>query len=159
MSAVRALLAILGAGLCLGGCSNPRATFERVVFADPAKPYLGMSKAQVIACAGKPAGSFTHGTTEMMTYHYNGAGPVPAPEPAKPAASDQKGPLGGPKSNKIYDCDASMAFEADHLVRVTFAPRLAISPYTEKTDPKTHERTYVTPPPPCAFSLPNCAPH
>lgn len=159
MSVVREVVAILAAGLCVGACSNPRATFERVVLADPAKPYLGMSKAQIIACAGKPAGNYTHGTGETLTYHYSGAGPVPAPEKEKPDASEKKGPLGRPKSDKTYECNASMVFEADHLIRVTFAPRLAISPYTEKTDPKTHEKVYVTPPPPCNFSLPNCAPH
>jgi hypothetical protein len=77
--------------------------------------------------------------------------------PSAEKSDAPKGPLGGPKSDKTYECNASMVFEADHLIRVTFAPREAISPYTEKTDPKTHEKAYVTPPKPCVFSLPNCA--
>jgi hypothetical protein len=153
MGAVRILLAILVAGLSLGACQAPVATFERTMLGDPAKPYLGMTKAEIIACAGTPAGSYATGTGETITYHYSGAGPVPSA-----AKSDApKGPLGKPKSDKNYDCNASLAFEADHLVRVTFAPVGVVSPYTEKSDPKTHEKAYVTPPKPCVFSLPNCA--
>jgi hypothetical protein len=153
MSAVRTLLAILAAGLGVGACAAPMATIERTVMGDPAKPYFGMTKAEIIACAGRPSGSYTHGTGETFTYHYSGAGPVPSA--AKSDAS--KAPLGKPKSDKNYDCNASLAFEADHLVRVTFAPVGVVSPYTEKSDPKTHEKAYVTPPKPCVFSLPNCA--
>ena len=153
MRAGTALLAILAAGLCLGACQAPMATFERTVLGDPAKPYLGMSKAEIVACAGKPAGSYPHGTGETLTYHYSGAGPVPSSE----TSDAPKGPLGGPKSDKNYECNASIVFEADHMIRVTFAPREAISPYTEKKDPKTGVKAYVTPPKPCVFSLPNCA--
>ncbi|MGC2410022.1 MAG: hypothetical protein WA441_08545 [Methyloceanibacter sp.] len=155
MSAVRTLLAILAAGLGVGACAAPMATIERTVMGDPAKPYFGMTKAEIIACAGRPSGSYTHGTGETLTYHYSGAGPVPSPEKEK--SDEPKGPLGPPKSDKNYECNASMVFDADHLIRVTFAPREAISPYKEKKDPKTGEMVYVTPPKPCVFSLPNCA--
>jgi hypothetical protein len=153
MNAVRGLVAILVAGLSLGACQAPVATFERTMLGDPAKPYLGMTKAQIIACAGTPAGSYPRDTGETITYHYSGAGPVPSAE----KSDAPKGPLGKPKSDKTYECNASLVFEADHLVRVTFAPREVVSPYAEKKDPKTGEKAYVTPPKPCVFSLPNCA--
>ena len=48
--------------------------------ADPAKPYLGMSKEAIIACAGEPYAKYKSGAeAETLTYHYSGAGPVPAP--------------------------------------------------------------------------------
>jgi hypothetical protein len=48
--------------------------------ADPAKPYLGMSKEAIIACAGEPYAKYRSGAeAETLTYHYSGAGPVPAP--------------------------------------------------------------------------------
>jgi hypothetical protein len=47
--------------------------------ADPAKPYLGMSKEAIIACAGEPYAKYKSGAeAETLTYHYSGAGPVPA---------------------------------------------------------------------------------
>jgi hypothetical protein len=46
--------------------------------ADPAKPYLGMSRDEVIACAGAPYAKYKSGAeAETLTYHYSGAGPVP----------------------------------------------------------------------------------
>ena len=46
--------------------------------ADPARPYLGMSKDAVVACAGEPYGRYKSGSNaETLTYHYSGAGPVP----------------------------------------------------------------------------------
>jgi hypothetical protein len=48
--------------------------------ADPARPYLGMSKEAIIACAGEPYAKYRSGAeAETLTYHYSGAGPVPAP--------------------------------------------------------------------------------
>jgi hypothetical protein len=48
--------------------------------ADPARPYLGMSKEAIIACAGEPYAKYKSGAeAETLTYHYSGAGPVPAP--------------------------------------------------------------------------------
>ncbi len=51
---------------------------ERTISGDPAKPYVGMTKEQVIACAGKPAGRYGTTSGETLVYHYSGAGPVPA---------------------------------------------------------------------------------
>ena len=154
MRAVRSLLAILTAGLSVSACQAPVQTFERTFLADPAKPYIGMTKEQIVACAGKPSGSYGTTAGETLIYHYSGAGPVPNTTPAK--SDEPKGPLGKPKSDKTWKCSASLAFEGGKLARVTFAPRDAVSPYEKKKDPKTGKKEYVTPPEPCNFSLPNC---
>jgi hypothetical protein len=154
MSAVRAASAILVAGLCLCACQAPMATLERTISGDPAKPYLGMTKDQVIACAGKPSGSYGTTSGETLVYHYSGAGPVPSAAKEKP---DQKNPFAKSKSEKNWDCSASLSFEGGQLTRVNFAPRGVVSPYEKKKDPKTGEKVTVTPPPPCNFSLPNCS--
>jgi len=157
MRVVRAMLAILAAGLGASSCQAPRATFERTFF-DPAKPYVGMTKEQVIACAGAPAGRYNTNTGETLVYHYSGAGPVPTAAPKK--QDDAKAnPFGSKKSDKNYDCNASLVFEGGRLTRVSFAPRLAVSPYETKKDPKTREKVPVEQPKPCSFSLPNCAGH
>ena len=58
--------------LCASGIAAAR---------DPAAPYLGMTKAQILACAGEPHSRFKSGAAkETLTYHYSGAGPVPVPE-------------------------------------------------------------------------------
>jgi hypothetical protein len=157
MRVVRAMLAILAAGLGASSCQAPRATFERTFF-DPAKPYVSMTKEQVIACAGAPAGRYNTNTGETLVYHYSGAGPVPTAAPKK--QDDAKAnPFGSKKSDKNYDCNASLVFEGGRLTRITFAPRLAVSPYETKKDPKTREKVPVEQPKPCSFSLPNCAGH
>jgi hypothetical protein len=51
------MLAILAAGLGASGCGR-RCRFVRNFLADPAKPYVGMTKKQVIACAGTPSGRY-----------------------------------------------------------------------------------------------------
>lgn len=158
MRAVQSLLTILAASLLVSGCQSPKATFERTFLPDPAKPYVGMTKEQVIACAGAPAGRYNTNTGETLVYHYSGAGPVPTAAPKK--QDDAKAnPFGSKKSDKNYDCNASLVFEGGRLTRVTFAPRLAVSPYETKKDPKTREKVPVEQPKPCSFSLPNCAGH
>ena len=155
MRVVRSLLTILAASLLVSACQAPVQTFERTFLADPAKPYVGMTKEQIIACAGTPAGRYNTNTGETLVYHYSGAGPVPQAAPKKDE-SKQTSPFGKKKSDKDYDCNASLVFEGGRLTRVTFAPRLAVSPYETKTDPKTHEKVPVEQPKPCSFSLPNC---
>jgi hypothetical protein len=158
MRVALALLAISAVGFCLVGCQAPKQTFERVVYGDPGKPYLGMSKEQIIACAGQPSGSYSSNTGETLTYHYSGAGPVPS-APKKQDDSKQANPVAPKKSDKNYDCSASLYFEGGHLAHVNFAPRLVVSPYKEVNDPKTGEKKPVPQPTPCTFSLPNCAAH
>ena len=155
MRAVRSLLTILAASLLVSGCQSPKATFERTFLPDPAKPYVGMTKEQIVACAGRPAGRYNTDTGETLVYHYSGDGPVPQAAPKKDE-SKQTNPFGKKNSDKDYDCNASLVFEGGRLTRVTFAPRLAVSPYETKTDPKTHEKVPVEQPKPCSFSLPNC---
>ena len=93
-----------------------------------------------------------------MVYRYNGDGPIPG---ANKSTDKKKKDAGGSvftkKSTGDWTCNASLVFDADHLVRVTYAANGVVSPYTERKDSKTGERTYVTPPKPCVFSLPNCA--
>ena len=155
MCTARLVLAILAAGLGVSACQSPKATFERTFLPDPAKPYVGMTKEQIVACAGTPAGRYNTDTGETLVYHYSGAGPVPQAAPKKDE-SKQTNPFGKKNSDKDYDCNASLVFEGGRLTRVTFAPRLAVSPYETKTDPKTHEKVPVEQPKPCSFSLPNC---
>ncbi len=155
MSRALAPFAVLAIGLALGGCQSPRATFEAAIKGDPAKPYLGMTKEQVVACAGNPAGRYGIASGETLVYHYSGAGPVPSAA-VKQKSTDPQNPFGKSKSEKNWDCSASLTFEAGRLTRVNFAPRLVVGPYEKKKDPKTGEKVTVTPPPPCNFSLPNC---
>jgi hypothetical protein len=131
----------------------------RIVSGDPARPYLGKSKTEIIACAGLPFGSYKTKTGENLTYHYSGAGPVPG---AQPEEKEKKsgGLFGGSKKkdDENYKCVATMTFENDRLVSVNHAPRDAVSPYATKEDKKTGEKIPVPMPEPCAFSLPRCSP-
>jgi hypothetical protein len=138
----------------LVGCQAPLATLETAMSEDPAKLYLGMTKAEIIACAGAPASTYAHHTGETLVYRYSGAGPVPGAEKKK--EEKEGSPFSRKKSDKKWTCSASLVFEGGKLARLTFAHKDVVSPYEQKKDPKTGEKTYVTPPPPCAFSLPNC---
>lgn len=93
----RGLLAASAAALLLAGCqAPPSATYNRFVYGDPAKDWLGMSKQQIIACAGSPYSSFHQGTTETLSYHYNGAGPTPdQQQQSKKKASGDAGTSAG----------------------------------------------------------------
>ena len=69
---------VLAAGLA--GLIGSALLIVAAFAADPAKPYLGMSKEAIIACAGEPHAKFKSGAdAETLTYRYSGAGPVPAP--------------------------------------------------------------------------------
>ena len=135
----------------IAGGSDRRALRERLSVAEadlgahflptPTKPYIGMTKEQVVACAGKPSGSYGTTAGETLTYHYSGAGPVPTATPAK--SDEPKGPLGKPKSDKTWKCSASLSFEGGKLARVSFAPRDVVSPYEKKKDPKTGKKDDV----------------
>ena len=163
MSAIRIALAIAGTGLIMAACASPRQSFERVVYGDPAKPYLGKTKAEIIACAGPPAGSFLRDSGETLTYHYSGPGPVPGAAPPKKEAKEAKdadakpGIFGGKKQDKSWKCVASLTFENDRLTHVTFAPHDVVSIYAEKKDAKTGVKSPAPQPEPCTFVLPNCA--
>ena len=159
MRVANVLLAILAVGDAnLGGCQAPKQTFERTFLPDPAKPYIGMTKEQVLACAGTPSNSYGIAKGETLVYHYSGAGPVPTAN-NKQKSDQSKNPLSKPKSDKNWKCGASLVFEDGKLARVTFAPNGVVGPYDTKKDSKTGEKVPVAQPDPCTFSLPNCGAH
>ena len=56
---------------------------------DPAAPYLGMTQAEIVACAGEPHARYRSGAeAETLTYRYRGEGPVPAEPGAIQRLSD-----------------------------------------------------------------------
>src|SRR6188472_1565171 len=68
--------------LCASGIAAAR---------DPGAPYLGMTEAQIIVCAGEPHSRLKSGAKkETLTYHYSGAGPVPVP--AQEPNAEEKNP-------------------------------------------------------------------
>src|SRR5262245_1785820 len=69
-------------GLCAGNAAAK----------DPAAPYLGMTIAEIIACAGEPHSRFESGPgKETLTFRYNGAGPVPGDKSSEKKSDDKKG--------------------------------------------------------------------
>jgi hypothetical protein len=158
--AIRSSVARIIAALLLAACVG---LVSAAYGADPAQPYLGMSKEEIIACAGEPYATIKKGAeTESLTYHYSGAGPVPSPPGEKRKKSkfsfldDKK----DKKKDKDWTCTASLVFESGRLVRVTFAHKEVRSPYAwqSEKDPKKAEAMRKEEVPTCAFSLPNCAP-
>jgi hypothetical protein len=159
------LFLLAGAGLTAGLITLAQAR-------DPAAPYLGMSQAEVVACAGDPHSRFRSGTNaETMTYHYSGEGPVPA-EPAKTGEKDKSkdkdkkssiadlfGGKKGKKKDKDWTCSASLKFEDGKLVSVNFAHKDVRSPYEwqAEKDPEKQEELRKKELPTCTFSLPRCA--
>ena len=98
--------------LCASGIAAAR---------DPAAPYLGMTKAQILACAGEPHSRFKSGAEkETLTYHYSGAGPVPVPA-QEPNAEEKKSEEKEPKS--IFSKRASLANSRRKRTRPGPAPR------------------------------------
>jgi hypothetical protein len=154
----------LAACLMAAGCASPTTTFKNIAYGDPASAYLGMTKSEVIACAGQPHSRYPAAEgSEILTYHYNGAGPVPEPEKKsgdKDAKKDKpKGLFGGASSKKgEWTCTASLVFENDRLSRVSFAHKDVDSPYAwqSEDDPKKQEEMRAAGVPTCTFSLPNC---
>jgi hypothetical protein len=132
-----------------------------------AAPYLGMTEAQIIACAGEPHSRFKSGAeTKTLTYHYSGAGPVPA---EKSKDEEKKSEEMEPKSifsklkekeDKNWTCSASLFFQNNKLVRVTFAHKDVRSPYQwqHEKNPEKAEKMRREGVPTCTFSLPRCAP-
>jgi hypothetical protein len=166
MHLLRALLPTFAASLLVASCANPAATLKHIAYGDPAAPYLGMSKTDIIACAGPPHSRYQSGAgTETLTYHYDGAGPVPgeAPKAGEDKSEEKKkGLLGGiKKDDKGWTCTASMVFENDHLIRVNFAHKDVNSPYAYQGGQSEKERAKnaaqgPTEQPTCTFSLPRC---
>jgi hypothetical protein len=126
-----------------GGGSGPSDAIQQLSRVDYSKPYIGMSKSEVLRCAGQPRSRIPAGkTTETLVYHYSGSGPVPS---------------SGDKKEKAT-CTASMTFEKDVLVRVSYAHMQSRSPYAwqSEDDPKKAEEMRREAVPTCVFSLPRC---
>ncbi len=171
MRAFQVLLASLAAALLAASCANPAATLKEIAYGDPTKPYLGMSKQDVLACAGQPHSDYeSGGGGETLTYHYSGAGPVPGeakkPDDKKKDDDKQKpkgGLLGGLKKDddKGWTCTASFVFADDHVVKINFAHRDVDSPYAYQGGKSEEERAKNAAKgpgevPTCTFSLPRC---
>jgi hypothetical protein len=153
---------LVGAGLCAGLITSAPAR-------DPAAPYLGMTKDEILACAGEPHARLKMGANaETLTYRYSGAGPVPA-EATKPGEKDKSkdkkssiadlfGDKKGKKKDKDWTCSASLKFEDGKLVSVNFAHKDVRSPYEwqAEKDPIKQEAKRKEEMPTCTFSLPRC---
>jgi len=130
---------------------------------DPAAPYLGMTQAEIIACAGEPHARYRSGANaETLSYRYSGAGPVPA-EPGKTEKKKKKSIADvfgdkKKKKNKNWTCSASLVFERGKLVSVSYAHKDVRSPYAwqSEKDPKKQEAMRKEKVPTCTFSLPRC---
>ena len=155
---VRLAFAASIVSLCASGVAAAR---------DPGAPYLGMTEAQIIACAGEPHSRFKSGAEkETLTYHYSGVGPVPAEkrkvEEKKSEERESKSIFSKfkKKDDKNWTCSASLIFENHKLVRVTFAHKDVRSPYQwqSEKDPAKAEKMRKEGVPTCTFSLPRCAP-
>jgi hypothetical protein len=163
------ILPSLAAAALLASCATavqgPSDVVKQITRSDPTGPYLGMTKAEVIACAGQPHSRYGGASGETLTYHYSGAGPVPAPEKTSGDKDEKKekpkgifGGVGGNKDKGNWDCTASFAFEGDRLVRINFAHKDVESPYAWQKikDPEKAEKAREAGVPTCSFSLPNC---
>jgi hypothetical protein len=161
IQAVLAVTLLSVMALSFASCANPSATLTNVMAGDPAKPYLGRTKTQIIACAGFPSASIETTTGEVLTYRYSGAGPVPGAAKKTDKNSKKKGLFGGGasgRSDKDWTCSASLTFQHNRLVRVRFAHKDVDSPYAyqSESDPKKAEEMRKAKAPTCTFSLPNC---
>ena len=163
MHPVRAILTALLPALLLGACggATPQSTLKSIAYGDPAKDYLGMTKAEVIACAGEPHSTYKSGAAaETLTYHYSGAGPVPSEAPRADEKKKKPDFFGGDKKkeDENWTCSASLVFEDDRLARVSFSHKDVRSPYDwqAEKDPKRAEAMRQEDVPTCPFSLPRC---
>jgi hypothetical protein len=136
-----AVLALSAAG-CGGGFSGPEQAIKDLTRVDYGKPYIGMSRQQVLKCAGQPRSRIpASGGAETLVYHYKGAGPVPGGTP------------------KDATCTASLTFKHGTLIRVNYAHKEGRSPYAwqAEKDPEKQAQMKRQPLPTCVFSLPRCA--
>ena len=139
-AAVVAALTVFAAG-CGGGFSGPEQAIQDLTRVDYGKPYVGMSKQQVLQCAGQPRSRIpASGGAETLVYHYKGAGPVPG---------------GTPKDST---CTASLTFQGGTLIRVSYSHKEGRSPYAwqAEKDPEKQAQMKREGTPSCVFSLPRC---
>jgi hypothetical protein len=166
--AAAGLAASLGAALMLASCGGqgPVSLVTSLAEGDPTKPYIGMTLAEITACAGMPHSRYDAGDSEVLTYHYSGEGPVPT-KPADDKKSDKNNDNDKnkpslfsvkKKDEQDWDCTASFVFQNDHLVRIDYAHKDVRSPYQWQSvrDQKAAEQMREQGVPTCHFSLPNC---
>jgi hypothetical protein len=149
----------LALGLTACAYSGPNDAFKRLTTVDQSKPYIGMTKEEVLACAGPPHSLYGSGpNSETLTYHYDGDGPVPSSGGEKKKSSSGFLSFGKKKGGGDWTCTASLVFENDKLVRVSYANKDVRSPYQwqHEKDPKKREELKDEPVPTCNFSLPRC---
>lgn len=157
MALAGVVLAACLAGL-LAGCasgSGPEDAYKQLIRVDHSKPYIGMSKAEVLKCAGQPRARLpASGGAETLVYHYSGAGPVPSGGGEKKSSN----PFSKKKKKGEADCTASLVFENDRLIRVSYAHKDVRSPYEWQSEdnPEKAEAMRRAPLPSCVFSLPRC---
>ncbi|MDJ0512380.1 MAG: hypothetical protein QNJ62_02910 [Methyloceanibacter sp.] len=135
-----AWLVLFAAG-CAGGFSGPEQAIQDLTRVDHGKPYIGMSRQQVMKCAGQPRSRIpAAGGAETLIYHYKGAGPVPGDTP------------------KDAMCTASLTFQGGTLIRVSYSHKKGRSPYAwqAEKDPEKQAQMKREGTPTCVFSLPAC---
>jgi hypothetical protein len=151
------ILAVCLAGVpagCASG-SGPEDAYKQLTRVDYSKPYIGMSKAEVLKCAGQPRARLpASGGAETLIYNYSGAGPVPSGGGDKKSSN----PFSKKKKKGDTECTASLVFENERLIRVSYAHKEGRSPYQwqSEKDPKKAEEMRTAPLPTCVFSLPRC---
>jgi hypothetical protein len=154
--------AVLAAGILTVSCGgmSPQATLTSLAAGDPTQGYIGMSKSEILSCAGSPYSRYESGGNETLVYRYTGAGPVPgAAQPEEKKKSSIFGSKNKKKeSNDDWTCSASLVFEGGRLARVNFAHKDVRSPYEwqGEDDPEKREELRNQDVPTCNFSLPRC---
>ena len=109
-AAITMTLAVFASG-CGGGFSGPEQAIQDLTRVDHGRPYIGMSRQQVVKCAGQPRSRIpASGGAETLIYHYKGAGPLPGGTP------------------KDATCTASLTFEGGALIRVSYSHKQGRSP-------------------------------
>jgi hypothetical protein len=157
MALMGVILAACLAGL-LSGCasgSGPEDAYKQLTRVDHSKPYIGMSKTEVLKCAGQPRARLpASGGAETLVYHYSGAGPVPSGGGDKKSSN----PFSKKKKKGDTECTASLVFENERLIRVSYAHKKGRSPYEwqGEKDPQKAEEMRRALLPTCTFSLPRC---
>jgi hypothetical protein len=150
----------LAAGFAAASCGgmSPEATLTSLASGDPTQGYIGMSKSEILSCAGTPYSRYASGGTETLVYRYSGAGPVP--RAAKSEGKKKSSIFGSKKSESddSWNCSASLVFEGGRLARVNYAHKDVRSPYDwqGEKDPKKREELRRQDVPSCSFSLPGC---
>jgi hypothetical protein len=148
------------------GGVTPRMALQNLASGDPTRPYIGMSKSDILACVGTPYSSIpSEPGVETLIYRYSGAGPVPNAEPKKKPMSffgskdkqDQQKKAG---TGSDWTCTASLVFEEGKLTRINYAHRDVHSPFAwqSQKDPEKREAMRDEDVPTCDFSLPDCHP-